>query len=753
MDLHNPIFQLPESNNFKDKKTGRRGPPVMYVSKRNFKKHKSDRAKEADNVVNQANLPKKPPASSGNRIFYEIQFHPKALAKTTQPTALLDKNNIDVYAQISERIFLASSTATNLKSFSESMSNFTLKKNKNDSAYLSAISRIGVIKKQEKLAFVPEGEKSFRVFLILADVLSEDECRKVAEEIRQSSSEETEYFVSEAGSKIIYGSFARRYLDEISDVDPRNPVIRIEKSIDFFPSHELPIEFDYENVIIDEPPLDAVVAVVDSGIFSHPLINKFIIGVENFIKDSAKEDLSHGTFVAGRIVFGNDIENQIRNSGRMKPKSRVLDVMVLKKDGSSDKKIIAAILSVIKNPSYDNVKVFNLSLNHDYDSSLKDGKKSYITRELDAIAHNYNICIIVTAGNQHQYQTKSYPSYLTNDNALITAPGDIVNGLSVGSIADTASTRAIARVHEPSPFTRVGLDTQKKPDLVHFGGNCDTGGECAGVGVKSLSTNPKKLLESAGTSYAAPLVSSIAAQIYSYLKSVGRDSIDLTKALLLHSAEYNAPSNSRIKQQDLHKIVGFGVPDFNKALNCAKSSATFFYSGKIEVVEGEKKDKKEYKHKIKFIVPPELAARGKKIHIRGTLVYTPLISKTGEKDYTLADIEVNLHYRNSKGKIRGAGLTSESKDYRIKWNTIKSFEKILSNKRGQYSGGEWQIWLTLTTRGDADTEHYTQDYALIISIEDISPDEGSRLNLSQIIREQYKTYVPISQRVRAKIQI
>ena len=730
----------------------------MRMTGRQFRRHKVDRAQEAERIINRAASDSQSVLSSGSRLFYEIQFHKDALAKSSQPRALLNKNHIDVYAQISDKIFLASSTSQNLVEFQESIRKLTVGKNKNDSAWLSAISKISVIKKKYKLTFSPNAvsaEGKIRAYLFLADVLSEEEGKQVAIDIKNRTLVETEYFVSESGAKVIYGSFARRFIDEISKEDPRNPIVRIEKSIDFFASEELPTEYDLDTVTVTDPDLDASVAVVDSGIFKHPLMSNLIVGVEDNIGDPTKEDLSHGTFVAGRIIYGNDIENQVRNLRTLNARARVLDVKVMKggRAGTSDKEILNAILKIVNNSTYENIKVFNLSLNNENDTSLISGIKSFFTRELDSIAHKYKVCIIVTAGNQQTYSSKPYPVCLTEQSSLITSPGDIVNGLSVGSLADTHSTRAMALVNEPSPFSRVGMDGQKKPDLVHFGGNCDGYGNCGGVGVKSFALNPRKISEGIGTSYAAPLVSGITAQIYAYLKSVGRESMDLTKALLLHSASYALPIGSSINPNDLRRFVGFGIPDFDRAMNCAQSSATFFYTGRIKNDE-QNGETKEYKHKIKFIVPPELGTRGKMIRIRGTLVFTPLISELGHKDYILADIEANLHYRNSRGTDASAGLTNDASDHRPRWNTIKSFERTFSNSaRGSYTGGEWEIWLNLTAREKADTPDYSQDYALVLTIEDVSPDVATRLDLPRIIREQYQAYVPINQRIRTRVQL
>ncbi|MFZ2975296.1 MAG: S8 family peptidase [Candidatus Moraniibacteriota bacterium] len=750
MKIKNPLFEIPAENNRREQKSGGGNPPPYRGDDSEFEKHKRDRVREVDNLIGFAETKKVGQILSGNRLFYEIEFHDEALAKSAQPRKLLEQNHIDVYSQIGKQNFLASSTAENLKSFRDSVSKFDLINNKNGSAYLSAITKIGLINKRAKLSFVPQKGKKIKSYLILADGVSEEDGKQVAKNLKKKTGSEVEYFTSQAGSKILYGSFAANFIDEISEPDPRNPIVRVEKSIDFFTPQELPIEYEYNSVIIEKPLLDAKIGVIDTGISRHPLIKDLILDTCDFIKDSQDENHSHGTFVAGRAIFGNDIENQIRENNRLIPALKILDIKVMRKSrGANDREIINALLDTIKNPKYKDIKVFNLSLNNDSDTTILNNTKSFFTRELDAIAYKHKVCLIVTAGNQKTFLTDTYPDCLFCNNSVITSPADIINGLSVGSIADSSSSRALSLNNEPSPFTRTGLPDSKKPDLAHFGGNIDKYGNYAGVGVRSLSIDPKKIYENIGTSFAAPLVSSIAAQIYAYLLNTGRNSIDLVKALVVHSASYNLPNNSKIKENDCRRAVGFGIPDYSRALDCDKSSATFIHLGAIEAKKENDQEAKEYKHKIKFIIPDELVGKNKKVKIRGTLAYTPLISESGQIDYTLADIDINLHYKNSNGTDRSAGLPSEKIDNRTKWQNLKTFEKTFSH----YKNGDWEIWLTLTTRGKADTIDYSQDYALVISIEDITPDTTKRIDLHQIIREKYPIYNIIDQKVKTKIKL
>ena len=401
------------------------------------------------------------------------------------------------------------------------------------------------------------------------------------------------------------------------------------------------------------------------------------------------------------------------------------------------------------------MKVFNLSLNDDSGvDSIHANEKTFFTRELDALAHKHKVIFIVSSGNHQSYFDggKKYPDCLFARESVITPPADLINGVSVGSIADTESSRSVALNNEPSPFSRIGLAGIIKPDLAHFGGNWDEFGSPAGIGVKGFSVTEDQIDEGVGTSYSAPLVSQITAQIYAYVNQSqqwNNPPIDLTKALLIHSAAYELPSSSKIKPEELYRIVGFGIPDFIRAIDCAKSSATFIYCDSIgNITKSGDDEVKEAKHKIKFVVPPELVGKNKQIRVKGTLVYTSMISASGEVNYSLVDIEVNLHRLNSKGTMGSAGLTKCVQDYRNKWNPIKHFEGVFN----AYSGGEWEIWLTLTTRGALDGKPHSQEYALVLTIEDITSDSSKRVNLHEIIRNKYKEYNTLELRTRARVK-
>lgn len=761
MTIKNPIFSIPTTNKKEEQKQGGGKAPPYLGDKNKFEQHKREIVESLDSIINYSRKVTPKVTNPDQLNFFEIQFHDKAISKSAQPTKLLDRNNIQVLSQISDKSFIVSAKENSLAMFRDTTSRYSLKENKNDSALLSAITEIRSISKEERF---PEEEFSVdeksHAYIFLYDALSVSDSKKINEDIKQKSKTETDFFITESGAKAIYGNFSKSFLDEISEPHPLNPIQRIEKSLYFVVQQSTQITYDLKKIKVVEPEIDAKVGIVDSGVIDHFLFKNILIGVEDFVKDPNSTDLTHGTFVGSRTVFGENIEDQIFNSGTLFAQAKILDIRVMKvktlSDGSKqcgvdDKDLIDAIKSVVKKYG-SQIRVYNLSLNNSDFNKTHSGKRHFISCELDAIAYKYKVIFVISAGNNNNCLSQTYPDCFNLPENVITPPADLISGLVVGSVADNESSKSIAYNNEPSPFTRVGLIGTKKPDLVHFGGNLTKYGRPDGLGVKGLSADQKGLSEDVGTSYSAPVVSQITAKIYEYVaqsRQWEEPPVDLAKALTLHSGLYELPANSKIDPYFLDNLVGFGIPDYGRALDCAESVATYIYTDKlgIEVENGDATDlMKANKHKIKFTVPPELVGKNKKLRVKGTLVYTPQTSPSGALDYCLADIEVNLHYRNSKGTFIGGNLGNQSNDYRVKWCSVKSFERIFT----AYKDGFWEVWLTLNARGKANRKDYEQPYALVISIEDVSPAPGERVNLYEIIKNRHKEYIQIKPAIRVK---
>jgi hypothetical protein len=179
------------------------------------------------------------------------------------------------------------------------------------------------------------------------------------------------------------------------------------------------------------------------------------------------------------------------------------------------------------------------------------------------------IIFVISAGNsyhedlEYEQLRTDYPNYLLNKNARIIDPATSAIALTVGSLSygrgsmtEPADVRrqAIAKLRGyPSPFTRTGfgVDGMIKPDVVDFGGDLaldlsyregldlpkvsQLGDNVAGVSVVTFSKNFQSSLFHicSGTSFAAPRVANIAAQLFTKYPNA---SSNLIRALIVNSA-------------------------------------------------------------------------------------------------------------------------------------------------------------------------------------------------------------------------
>jgi hypothetical protein len=301
----------------------------------------------------------------------------------------------------------------------------------------------------------------------------------------------------------------------------------------------------------------------------------------------------------------------------------------------------------------------------------------------------------------------------------------------------------MAQINEPSPFTRTGFDGIRKPDLVHYGGNARISGVWRDQGVKGLNVVDDELYENVGTSFSTPVVSGEFAQAYSTVNRAGEKyAIDLTKALTVHSATYIPNETSLIKLEDLPKIVGHGIPNVSSILNADTSQVVYVLTGMIGGLKERSKTTREAVRKVQFTIPEELKSLKRKLNVRATLAYTSPIDADDDIDTSQSDVTMTLYNVNSRKNLGNSAKKDESDfNYKPKWHSIKSLERSYSPR--SYDSGEWEVRLSLQTRGDAEENSYEQPFALVITIEDIG-DEDGRLNLQEIIQSKHKQYVRIS---------
>ena len=452
--------------------------------------------------------------------------------------------------------------------------------------------------------------------------------------------------------------------------------------------------------------------IVDSGIEpGNQYLAPWIAGREEYVA-APDRDHNHGTFVAGLAVHAQILNQHPRFSN---VSSQLLDVLAMPANGSMGEDALLTILEDVL-PKYPNVKVWNLSLSRN--EPCGDQSFSDFAVALDELQDKHSVTFVIAAGNYDRSPLRGWPPDDLGEIDRVSPPADSVRALAVGSIAhlDHASTRV--RRNEPSPFSRRGPGPVfiPKPEVVHFGGNCDANGIFTQTGVRSISSTGG-IAEKIGTSFAAPMVATLLANVQNTLLSPA--SRNLMKALLVHSAVLGS---GPIRAEEL-KYRGFGIPgDLVQVLTCNPWTATL-------IIETELTPGLEFE-RWPFPIPSSL--RKPRNLVTGefliTAVYEPPLDPSFGAEYCRSNVDVSLgtydHGADGKRHHRKK-IPPEPKDIKslyerqliehgFKWSPVKVYRRHM--KRG-VKGTDWRLKVTVNHRSGF-TSDDAQDFALVVTIRD-----------------------------------
>ncbi|MDL2317205.1 S8 family peptidase, partial [Desulfovibrio sp. OttesenSCG-928-A18] len=451
-----------------------------------------------------------------------------------------------------------------------------------------------------------------------------------------------------------------------------------------------------------------VIGIIDSGIQRGiPFLEPWIVGRENYVPHN-RAHYGHGTFVAGLATYARRLNHHDPRFPSCS--SKILDVAVMSSDGLSEDMLLTILEDVL--PRYPQVKYWNISLgtnepiSYDLFSDFAVG--------LDRLQREYDVTFVLAAGNHQSFMSAGH----NNTIEVLCAPADSVRSIVVGAVAHTATASSLSSMEEVAPFSRRGPGPVylPKPDLSHYGGNCDSSGACRQSGVVSVDHNGM-LAEDIGTSFAAPLIATLAANLSETI--VGGASKNLTKALLIHAA---AMRSEVTEPEALHER-GFGVPpDLNEILRCEAWNCTMIF-------EAPMRPGNEYR-KIDFPMARSLFLENGKIRadILMTLVYDPELDASFGSEYCRTNIEASLGTlrRGKDGKwvhkkevpedpkLTGSAYEQDLVEGGFKWSPVKVYRRKIA--RG-IQGERWQLVLSLLDRGGHKT-YAEQPAALIITIAD-----------------------------------
>jgi hypothetical protein len=381
------------------------------------------------------------------------------------------------------------------------------------------------------------------------------------------------------------------------------------------------------------------VCVIDSGIQEgHVLLAPAIDQTTShcFLPNTNTTDVAdyvppggHGTRVAGAVLHGETVPK----AGTPQLTLWIQNARVLDNNNRMPVELFppAAVRAAVEHfhegPRH--TRIFNHSINAQ--GYCRTRYMSAWAAEIDQLCNEKDILIIQSAGNvpitspapylgieEHLAAGREYPLYLNEASARVANPGQSLQALTVGSIAyDTllgGGWQTFAqKANDPSAFSRSGPGIWNviKPEVVEYGGdavrttnappNVQAGGSipaaCPEL-VRSTMFPPGPAFDrdDTGTSFAAPKVARIAAQLQSVLPN---EPALLYRALVVQSAQWPSWAEKFLTQlrtpspdlaaegkQELRdsafraiRFMGYGIPDASRATSNTDYRTTLITGG------------------------------------------------------------------------------------------------------------------------------------------------------------------------------
>lgn len=462
------------------------------------------------------------------------------------------------------------------------------------------------------------------------------------------------------------------------------------------PQHSVPLP------TADEP----VVGLLDSGVAGSHLAAG--IAGRNVSVTTADANPWHGTFVAGLLMAGAHFNPGSYPSDIV----RVHDAHVLPKQPIDELELYERVRDAVLRAR--DVKVWNCSFASDDETAPLYGAFAH---QLDELSDEADVLFVQAAGNVAT-PPRAWP--LQAGSALrdgLASPAEALRCVTVGARAHRGG---FVPEWAPSSYTRRGPNFAglTKPDVTHAGGDRDPDGEIGGFGVLSVIHSDHEA-ESYGTSFAAPAVSAIAANLWAQLEESGatRPTPELVKGLIVHSAFMNATDDPVIDDAgQFRQHFGWGTPSSSSFI-LANEPHTLTTVHEVVMTPGINWYKRPFP-----VPPPLLTADGKfRGEVTLTISYAPPIDAAFGAEAIRYDVSgaFGSFIPDGSGSETFAGLThigraraSWEHDLKLdgKWAPVKTHRARHANG---VSGGDWALRLEMLERVSNEVQQRQRVYVIV----------------------------------------
>lgn len=441
-----------------------------------------------------------------------------------------------------------------------------------------------------------------------------------------------------------------------------------------------------------------IVGIVDSGVSQVPFLEAWSAGTSDYL-NSAGQDVSHGTFIAGLICAGDELnKHQVFQEIKCKYFDLGLhptaqgEYLNYYPRGFID--FLEQLDAEIPAAKKRGVRVFNMSLA--VTTPISDEGYSLFANVLDEIADKHDILFVLPAGNLDGAQARDeWPSDPNDAMAMLASyrfagqdrifqPADSVRSLVIGALDPQLDDGRF----QPSRYTRRGPGPTlgAKPDLAHIGGRLDDNS-----GLHSISPDGRGV-ESCGTSYAAPLTAKTVAAIDHAIEgSIPREAL---MALVIHHAFIPHGLNASLLKSIAKDFIGSGLPKLAiETLLADDHEITLVFNG---VLQGG------HELRFQFAWPASLVdtSGGCSGNVKLTLVHRPPIDRNFGGEFVRINLDAYLRQEviNKKtgvvsfsGRLKGDGMKRLEKElvtHGAKWWPVKTLNDEF---KGIGHSSQWRL--------------------------------------------------------------
>lgn len=707
-----------------------------------------------------------------------VQLIPRAIAKSHRPHRLFSSKSCPIVGAGKLGELFIKATPQGLDSLSETIRSGESRRLVRELSCVEAIEPVSAsfrqqgLTAQQLLENCPRGTSGFVVRVKLFTFEDKDDQASIVRDFERVC-RSAGLRADQAG----YSPSSGAYSVEISraeDVQRLSGVVGIRsiapmptiRSVRPMAMNPLPLgDVPARDQVLGEVP---IVAVVDSGVTNSLVaLESWVVGRESAVAPQYR-NTEHGTFVAGLIVWGSQLNPIVR--GMEESPCEIFDLQVLPNDDPGkgeiehlrEQEFLITLENAVRKHSKD-IKVWNLSLGTDTVCSLDEF--SPLAEELDNLQEKYGVTFVISAGNYTVRPLLDFPRTAKQiAPGRITVPADSVLGIAVGAVSHVDYRGRGPSEHEPAPYSRHGAGPNYviKPDLVHYGGSCSIDAAHR-TGIRSVCEVGSA--ENLGTSFAAPLVSSTLAQIYHQITP--SPSPVLARALLIHHAR-DPRTGQRVPDGD-EDCFGFGRPSAAPdCLDCSPHSSTIVFDDAIRPGY--------YLEWDDFPYPPSLTRNGRFFgEIWMTVAFAPVRGSRWGSEYceTHIDASFGVFFKQTsrksgivsqryKGLVppehKNPGILYES--YQVaklrKWAPVRTYYGNLgpTGKRGE----RWRLTVRLLTRHGVevrDEKPRQQPFSLILTIADPTGQAPVYDEMARGVASRFQSQslaVRAAPQVRASIQ-